>query len=1389
MSRFTPLTILAAAGALALGAAQTQAQVRISQVYGAGGLNAGQPNADYVELYNAGAAPVDVSGWALQFSSVRSDNILSTGWFWTRVDIPSGVIAPGGYFLVQVYSPASAVGTALPTPDSVAVNASDLVIEPGGTMVALQSFAYDMPAFFCPFGIDGALADLVSFGNVFPGCAEGSAVGPATAFSAPFQAVLRRGGGCQDTDNNAADFYAGAPAPRNSASSAPAPLYFSTPMLSSTSVNAGASTTLTAAVGSCAGGPSPEFTSVTADLTAFGLGAAVPLVGGPTVWSYGLTVPGTQTPGVYTIAISGSDGVTNYSDSIRLTVISGLPTNDLCQNATILNAAAFPTSISVITSGATADVDPGTCNTSAVGNFGIWYVFVPPTNGTLRFERNLTTSSQFFRCGIFELNAPGPNPVSDCATFTGTNSLACAVGNTWGVQTVAGRTYYILVSDNSATAPTTPATGTFSFIDTSGAPANDNCPGVIDVTTMLDTPVVVNITGATTDVIPTNGSNPLCIPQIGAQGAWYKFTATQTGSLSMNYWPGTISTGTGIKWAVWARPDTEPTATACANVLASVNPDFCSSFASLNVTTSAGMTYYILCYNGNNGSGFDNVTQVSDIQLAFHFEAGVNPANDLCVNATDLSAATLAPLTVTCDMTISTNTGEEFVAGLSTLSCAPTTSVFGYGVWFKFTATQDGVWRYLRPAGPNTNAVIWEVPTGMADPCSSFTVNNILTCVRASYVSTSVRAGKTYYMYVYRSSTTGNTPPLVLQNEFFPAAQVPTNDRCDTAKDVATIAGTPHVVDIFKAGHDITQGCAGSDQARYGIWYKYTPAQDCVVAAIETSREDIYFSLWDGGVSPPTDCNALVVDPSAASNKMQQVGLGTPMYCMTADRLVFKALAGHTYYMQVSCTIISAYPSQQLSTLFKILPTMTNENCATASTLSGTGAFDLHNIVRYVSTSDNDIAPPESTFITMNCPTTASTFTNDSWYRWVAPASGPVSFQLRQYPKPPVGMRIAFYNAAAGGDCPTSVASGLIKCLAAGTPYPDSGSVTFSPTAGQVYYIQFSSTTGSTSEPFGWAILEINQTPAATGSCCTGTACTITSAAACGGTYGGDGTTCSPTSATIRTYSGAGGTLLDSGGVDNSSASLVTSVNVPDSFSVADVEVDVSMAHAKYGDIRITLTKGSTTLILADRGRRGFSPADATAKALIGPAAYRFSDTGTNSWFSVGNVASPAYIPTGTYKPAGAIGVGPGFKNTFNGVASAGVWTLRIEDEQSSNTGTVNAWTLRLRQAANNSNPCSATQNCCRGTTCNSVASGSCTGIVAGSSSLVVGSCGVGNAFASCCYADFNHDGVQSIDDLFLYFNAYFTGSPWANVGGDGVATPTIDDLFLYINAYFGTCS
>ncbi|MCY3004290.1 MAG: lamin tail domain-containing protein, partial [Planctomycetota bacterium] len=62
--------VLSTATALvALFSSQAEAQVVISQVYGAGGNSGATYNRDFVELYNTTSAPVSLSGWSVQYAS------------------------------------------------------------------------------------------------------------------------------------------------------------------------------------------------------------------------------------------------------------------------------------------------------------------------------------------------------------------------------------------------------------------------------------------------------------------------------------------------------------------------------------------------------------------------------------------------------------------------------------------------------------------------------------------------------------------------------------------------------------------------------------------------------------------------------------------------------------------------------------------------------------------------------------------------------------------------------------------------------------------------------------------------------------------------------------------------------------------------------------------------------------------------------------------------------------------------------------------------------------------------------------------------------------------------------------------------------------------------
>ena len=76
-----------------LPASAVSASIVISQVYGGGG-NAGAPyQSDFIELYNRGATPVDISTWSVQYAS-------SAGTTWARTNL-SGSIAAGKHYLVQ----------------------------------------------------------------------------------------------------------------------------------------------------------------------------------------------------------------------------------------------------------------------------------------------------------------------------------------------------------------------------------------------------------------------------------------------------------------------------------------------------------------------------------------------------------------------------------------------------------------------------------------------------------------------------------------------------------------------------------------------------------------------------------------------------------------------------------------------------------------------------------------------------------------------------------------------------------------------------------------------------------------------------------------------------------------------------------------------------------------------------------------------------------------------------------------------------------------------------------------------------------------------------------------------------------------------------------------
>ncbi|NCT84878.1 MAG: ExeM/NucH family extracellular endonuclease [Comamonadaceae bacterium] len=196
-----PLVSLLAAAFAAPAVLASASGVVISQVYGG---NGNVYKSDYVELFNAGSAPVSLNGWSVQYASATgTGNFVATAL--------SGVtLQPGQYHLVRLVT--AAAGADLPAPDST--GSTDLSGTNGKVILAnvATGLACNGGSNACSPAQLAQIVDLVGYGTA--NFSEGGAATAATSSTA----LLRAGNGCTDTDNNASDFTRGTPAPRNSAS-------------------------------------------------------------------------------------------------------------------------------------------------------------------------------------------------------------------------------------------------------------------------------------------------------------------------------------------------------------------------------------------------------------------------------------------------------------------------------------------------------------------------------------------------------------------------------------------------------------------------------------------------------------------------------------------------------------------------------------------------------------------------------------------------------------------------------------------------------------------------------------------------------------------------------------------------------------------------------------------------------------------------------------------------------------------------------------------------------------------------------------------------------------------------------------------------------------------
>jgi hypothetical protein len=389
-------------------------QVVISQVYGGGGNSGATFTHDFIELKNIGTTPQALDGWSVQWSSATSST-------WNVTPLTNFTLQPGQYYLIQQAQGAGGT-TPLPTPDATGT------ITMGGSngKGALVSNTTALSG-TCPTGPE--ILDLVGVGGTAT-CAEG--------FSTPnmsnTNAAIRLNGGCQDTNDNSADFQIAAPTPRNSATSygpcgGTPPTGFGSP--NPFTVCNGANVEITAFV---TPGTDPASTGITVvgNLSSLGGSASQSFMDlGGNSFSFTQTVGAGTSAGLKTLTLTVSDAQGRNSNfAVDVLVDRCNPSSTgliepqaLCTTGGLARVVVF----AVPASGLNAEFLPGsiTADLSLLGGSATQQLFNDATNGD-RVADDVAWSYEF---------AVGPYPVGvRTITWTGLDASARPISGMAEVQ-------------------------------------------------------------------------------------------------------------------------------------------------------------------------------------------------------------------------------------------------------------------------------------------------------------------------------------------------------------------------------------------------------------------------------------------------------------------------------------------------------------------------------------------------------------------------------------------------------------------------------------------------------------------------------------------------------------------------------------------------------------------------------------------------------------------------------------------------------------------------------------------------------------------------------------------------------------------------------------------
>ena len=306
------------------------------------------------------------------------------------------------------------------------------------------------------------------------------------------------------------------------------------------------------------------------------------------------------------------------------------PANNLCANATNL-----PCGTSNL-AGTTVNTTPKTITGTTVSPYGVWYKFTgdgQETNVSATAINGLSTKIAIFTgsCSSLNFNRAVSNSTNPSVIFTTTN----------------GTQYYVYIAYYDANG-TASQTGTFTISRTCGMPANDLCANATNLPCGTN-----NLSGTTVNTTPKTITGNTASPY----GVFYKFT----GDGQITAISATSAPTFDAKIVIFSG--------SCSGLtyVGSDDSGVSGSTDTYTFITTSGTNYFVyIAHYHQNGLA----TQTGNFTISRTCTPPPVPANNLCVNATDLPCGTTDLAGTTFGATSKIITGN---------TASP------YGVFYKFT--------------------------------------------------------------------------------------------------------------------------------------------------------------------------------------------------------------------------------------------------------------------------------------------------------------------------------------------------------------------------------------------------------------------------------------------------------------------------------------------------------------------------------------------------------------------------------------------------------------------------------------------------------------------------------------------------------------------------------